>query len=360
MDELFAKEGEVTAADREALVAAIKSGYPNRAFFYLRLANKWAINVDDDITPVAQAGTLVVTAIVAYAASQGRTLDLLALAWTDAPGNPALKAMADRFLPDQQGVLAKYGPAVVQPGTPPALKPSLEKLVEKRSRLIDIVAFQRGLANLAGALCRIATPEVQGTGFLIGRRTVLTNFHVMKDAIGAGLDGAKITCEFDYHGDGQPSVKLPVAAGLGWKGPSSTYSQSDLSGTGEPAAGELDFAVVHLAADVEPGRTALKWPIAPPIVSQRDFVVIGQHPGGHEAKVAVGEVLEYPGSGLRYRYDVTTKPGSSGSPVLDMSLDLVALHHAGDPGQNPQYNQGVPIWLIMKALQAAGLDLAAL
>ena len=46
--------------------------------------------------------------------------------------------------------------------------------------------------------------------------------------------------------------------------------------------------------------------------------------------------------------------------MLTLDQELVALHHAGDPAYSPRYNQGVPIWQIMSALKAAGIDLAAL
>jgi hypothetical protein len=61
-------------------------------------------------------------------------------------------------------------------------------------------------------------------------------------------------------------------------------------------------------------------------------------------------------------------PGSSGSPVLDRNLELVALHHAGQPGSPDfgldchqqvtpaEYNEGVPIAAIQRNLAESGLS----
>ena len=49
----------------------------------------------------------------------------------------------------------------------------------------------------------------------------------------------------------------------------------------------------------------------------------------------------------RLRHQVNTKRGSSGSPCLNARLELVALHHAGDPNfdpaRRPAWNAAVPI-----------------
>lgn len=359
MDELFPNEATVSAAQKQALRGAILHAYPNFDFLYLRLSDKWGFRVDDYMD-IGRGKVLIIEDIVRQVEGEGRILDLLAVTWSDKPQNPRLKALADELLVDQAGVLAKYAPAPAIPSAVPATRPSLEKLVETRSRLLNLAEFQQGIERLSDALCRISAPTVKGTGFLVGRRTVLTNFHVMKEAIQQSLDGSKLLFEFGFSGAGPPAFSLQAAAGVAWKGPNRPYSQSDLTGVGDPAPNELDFALVTLASDVPADRLPLAWPIAPPIVSQRDFIVIGQHPQGNAANIAFGEVLAYPGSGLRYRYDVTTEPGSSGSPVLTLDQQLVALHHAGDPQYQPKYNQGVPIWLIMEALKGEGIDLAAL
>ena len=351
----FAREAEVTAEDRENLVQAIKAAYPNRDFFYSRLARALAIHVADDVIALNNPGTLILRAVVDYATAQGKVLELLGAAWTEVPKNSQLLALADRFFSDKAAVIAKFAPPEAKPEP---IRQPLEKLVAARSRLLDLGGFVAGLERLGGALCMIDTGVSKGTGFLIGRRTVLTNFHVVQDAIAGDFPGEDITCTFDFADAAKPNV--PVSAAHSWQSLKSRYSQSDLTATGEPGEGELDFALITLAADVESARAPLPWPTAAPIVAQRDFLVIGQHPGGGTARIAFGEVVELPKSGLRYRYDVTTGPGSSGAPVLDMNLRLVGLHHAADPDQAPRFNQAVPIARIMALFAREKLNMAEL
>jgi hypothetical protein len=366
---LYPQEAAVSLADKESIAKAILGAYPNKDLLYLRLANKWGVRIEDDITNLGHPGKVIIQRLVDHAQAEGRLLDLLGLAWSDRPGNPALKALADMWIGDQAGVLAKYAEAPVVSlagggggGGALAAQParlSLQREVATRSRLVRLPRFIEEMERLSEALCRVCIPEVNGTGFLIGHRHVLTNYHVVDPAIKASRRGEDISFEFDYDGQTTPVVRR-ARPGPNWLIARSPHSQSDLDGFGEPSPGELDFALVSLEAEVEPDRLALALPCAPPIVAMNDFVVIGQHPKGQAAQVAFGQVVEIPGAGFRYRYDVTTFSGSSGSPVLDMDLSLVALHHAANPDAQPRYNQGVPITRIKQALTEAGIDLDAL
>ena len=50
----------------------------------------------------------------------------------------------------------------------------------------------------------------------------------------------------------------------------------------------------------------------------------------------------------RLRYNVNTAPGSSGAPVFNRLLELVAIHHVGKdwPTVQMPYNQGIPVDVI--------------
>ena len=58
---------------------------------------------------------------------------------------------------------------------------------------------------------------------------------------------------------------------------------------------------------------------------------------------------------IRDSYHTNTEPGSSGSPVFTFDWQLALLHHFGDPDMPPpEYNQGIPLDLVRKAIVAAG------
>jgi Trypsin-like peptidase domain/Effector-associated domain 1 len=365
LPDLYPREREVTNEQMEAIVAAVVAAYPTADRLYIRMSNKWGVRVEDDITSLDHGFKIIVHRIVEFARAEGRLLDLLGLVWTDRPENLKLNALADDWLTDPDGVRAKYGaapPTSVASNlseTPPS-RPPLEKLINAASHKINIGDFAAGVDVLKQALCRVCIPEVNGTGFLIGRRTVLTNYHVVEPALLAKREGQQVICEFDYFEQTSTPVRHQALAGAVWCKHKSPYSPSDVTGSGEPHEDELDFAVIHLAEPVAETRRVLDIPFSPPLVTLHDYIFIGQHPNGEEAQIAAGQVTENPANGLRYRYDVTTESGSSGSPVLDFGLRLVALHHAADPAVNPRYNQGVPIYRIKRALLNAGLDLMQL
>jgi hypothetical protein len=76
-------------------------------------------------------------------------------------------------------------------------------------------------------------------------------------------------------------------------------------------------------------------------------------------QLAFGTVKCFAGGGRRLRHDAKTLPGSSGSPCFNVDLQLVALHHAGDPQSNLQFkgefNQAIPIGLVVEHLKGKGL-----
>lgn len=63
----------------------------------------------------------------------------------------------------------------------------------------------------------------------------------------------------------------------------------------------------------------------------------------------------------RIQYVAPTEAGSSGSPVFDQYLNLVAMHHAGseflsslsNPHEQRKANQGIPIPALVEALRSA-------
>lgn len=342
-------------ADLEEIRDALVEGY-TVAELKRRLLYKWGLRLDRKINLDQPAGSEELFGqLVDWTERQGRTLDLLALGWSGNPGNDYLATAADRLLPDQAGARALYEHDQLPP------RPgSLEATVNERSRMVDYEAFLARFQVLGQAICRVETPFTFGTGFLIGSRTVVTNFHVIKKCVANLALGEKVVCRFDFHGaDGQEGDGTPLKLAADWLGLNSPYSQSDLSGAGDPAPGELDFALLHLA-EPPAGRMPLGLSAEPQVVVPGDVAMIAQHPGGAKLAIAYGVTTSFPANGLRYRYDCTTAPGASGAPMLSADLELLGLHHAADPDKQPEYNQAIPTFLIARAVEAAGIELAAL
>jgi hypothetical protein len=345
--------------DVEPFHKAILEAYPDVDDLEILLSHKWGVRLSDQVY-LEQPGRKVANELIKWAQSEGRTRELLGLLWSGRPGNPRLRPLAERLLGSLEPVAARYGARPLAEAAPviAVTRASLEKTVTERSRLVDFGAFVAKLAGASAPVCRVETPLSAGTGFLVGRRSVLTNFHVVKEALGTGMAGEQVLCRFDYRigddGRAAEGVALAAAPGPDWIVAHSPYSDSDLTGSGSPAPGELDFALIRLAARVDDARPHMRLSRDPPIVAPLDIAMIVQHPGGNPLMIAMGVVVEFPATGLRYRYNTTTGPGASGSPVFSADVELIGLHHAADPASAPRYNQAVPIWRVARAVEAAG------
>jgi len=246
----------------------------------------------------------------------------------------------------------------------------LEKIV-RNGGFKDLRMWAEKMTTLGQAVCRIEFPVNGGTGYgtglLVADDLVLTNYHVVEKHIGPGvLDPATIRCRFDYARDvkglGEGRV-VSLAGGPGWIVAHSAYDETDLKGVGTPAADHLDFALLRLAeaagrdemgGGLRRGTIPLREPKTLPSSSEPIFIV--QHPMGRPLALAIGIVRDAV-TNLRVRYDADTEGGSSGSGVFNQALELVALHHAGDPSSKirAEYNQGIPIGLIVTMLRGTEL-----
>lgn len=349
-------------ADIEELAGATLDAYRKPQLLVRRVYHKWGIRLGDVIY-LSQANSAIVDELLDWAEERGRTRELLGLLWSGNPGNPKLAAIGQRLLGPLEPIAARYDigrEQSIAAAPVPVTRDSLEKIVTERSRLQDFGAFVARLDRIGKAVCRVETATSMGTGFLVGRQTVLTNYHVVKGAVETGAPGDQICCRFDFvraAGGGEiPGVPVRAAGGNAWLAASSPFSQSDVTGDGEPGPDELDFALIRLSAPVEETRLPLAIDGSPPIVAPMDIAIIVQHPDGDPLTLAMGKVLEFPASGLRYRYNATTKGGSSGAPVFSADFDLIGLHHAADTALSPRFNQAVPIWRVAAAVAQAGLS----
>jgi hypothetical protein len=244
---------------------------------------------------------------------------------------------------------------------------SLQTLIQQQAKFLDPVRFREGLAILEGQVCWIDVPVGGGgTGFLIASNLVVTNQHVVAAVMAGTTRWQDVRCQFDFKRsvDGSDLVRrnpteVPLS-GPDWLVDGREPSAADEDpALGEAGPEETDCAVIRLAEaigdqpvggdtvdlDAQPRSWVDVARPAPP-VSVGNQVFLLQHPVGQPLAMAIGKVVAFNSVGTRMRYDANSKVGSSGAPVFDADLQLVALHHARDVGEPPAWNQAVPFGAI--------------
>ncbi len=361
------------AALKEALADAFRS-YDDLALTVRR--------TDRQIQDIAPPGAMphVVLAVIEDAEARDSVTQLIAAARAQNPTNVALLELA-----------AATG---LEPGDPrptgspegalAAVSANLERMVESQRGIADLGSFAAKIQELLHRVCAVELGNEWGTGFLIGPDTVLTNHHVVARAIEGSFDPADIRLRFDFQRlrDG-----LTTNAGVVYEladraivhsSPPSAVDLQPYDATKLPGGDELDYAVMRTRTAV--GRDIPSGPIETPRgwIAPRGqayefptdtFLMVVQHPCHAPISYdnADDAVMRVNTDGTRVHYRLNTLGGSSGSPVMDRALDLVALHHAGEPGGADQvflpcemqtapvsYNEGIPIAAIQAHLAAAG------
>ena len=236
---------------------------------------------------------------------------------------------------------------------------SLEQTVKARSDTLDFTDWLLRFARLRGVVCRIEDVrdprKALGTGFLVAADMLLTNFHVIEQYTGVApaMDTSTLMFRFDYvlESQGENFGKVVSAAGDGWLVSSAAYSRNPGDGA------DLDYALIRVSSPVgndmvgDVTRGFLQPSSLTPAPQQHEVIFIAQHPNGDPLKMAVGTVLDAPADG-HLRYDTETQGGSSGSPCLDATLNLVGLHQGSNsdrPSEEP-HNNGVRIDAIINDL----------
>lgn len=216
------------------------------------------------------------------------------------------------------------------------------------SDLLPIAYFEHGLIK-ARAVCRIEVHDRRGavvgygTGFMVSPDLLMTNNHVLRDAQAALYSLAQFNYEHDIHLLPRPTRNFRLEP--------DRFFITDQN---------LDFSLVAVAPLAAEGVELSGFGYLPLIAGSGKALVgeavsIIQHPSGAPKSIAVrsNEIADVFDHYIHYVTD--TEPGSSGSPVMSDSWDLVALHHAGVPDPNgPGYiaNEGVRISSIVSHLAA--------
>lgn len=272
---------------------------------------------------------------------------------------------------EAQTVFRKHGDIVRQMASgEPQDSPKLTEVPSSNEKIIvqdDILplGFLSGALNASRSVVKLEVPRYlngvpeldqggkpvlfAGTAWLIAPTLLITNHHVVKarefgeipaDAMHVALQSKHATAIFDYESSTRTGHRVPVSELL-------------------DADAGLDYAVLRLASD--PGRpplTVLGTPVQLP-PTQYLPVNIVQHPLGLEKKVAIRNNLVRQVTETEMQYFTDTQGGSSGSPVLDDSWRVVALHKASRSvtgvsfqGKDTAFvNVGTPIAAICKRLR---------
>jgi hypothetical protein len=299
--------------------------------------------------------------LIKTADAEGWVPSLIAAACDARPGNSALREFA-----------AETGLSGVPRGIDEALAGvRLERTVLEAIPFMDAGAWHARLGELLTQVCRVEVPagvrSAAGTGFLVGPDLVLTNYHVI-EVLHKNMGNPRDTVlRFDYRRlpDGTTvsrGTEFRLAGDwlVAWRPPSKV---DDLIDPGDqlPAPDELDFALLRVngAPGAQPIGRADGLSQAPDRgwirldqAGQDGFdsgypLFILQYPEDAPVKFVPGQSDGLNSNGTRLRHRVNTQRGSSGSPCLNARLELVALHHAGDPNydpaRRPTWNAAVPI-----------------
>jgi len=232
----------------------------------------------------------------------------------------------------------------------------LERLVRNGEGIDRYGPMLERFLALKGQVCRIEATQ-GGTGFLVAPELVLTNFHVLESEI-VRNEYSGVVCRFDFHSESSRGVAVRLAASDCCLAHRKHAPADGEKGARPPEKGELDYALIRLSRPLgsEPidgkggPRGTVAMSASTRIPPEQRILFVAQHPESGPLSSSWGLSCGPADGGLRMRYTAETLPGSSGSPVFDGDLSLVALHHAGEPGSTLQagnYNQGIPIALIV-------------
>jgi Effector-associated domain 1/Trypsin-like peptidase domain len=317
--------GEQYKRLHEALVAAFPDANSLRRMVRFGL--------DQNLDAVADTSTLndAVFELLRWADSTNRIDHLIIAARNSNPGNSMLREIAEdlKLAADSR---------------------ELESIVIQSVGFNDVAAWRYKMSKSELAVCRVEMGLKSGTAFLIGADLIITNYHVVKDAISGKFEPDKIVARFDYKTDIRG---IAVQDGEEYR-----FARSWLIDSSPDD--ELDYALIRVEGNPGEMRVASQsdaptrgWlvPVAHDFTPGETLLII-QHPERMPLKLSAGTFLRSKLSPPRIIHNVSTLGGSSGSPSFTSDWQPVALHNGGSPTEN----EAVPFSAILRELKSKGIE----
>lgn len=233
-----------------------------------------------------------------------------------------------------------------------------QMITGNKIRMTD-VAWHSLLVNLSKAVCRISNKDGNlGTGFLLKDGYLLTANHVIKDAGAAD----EATIEMNYEKDMNGVMKQSVVYRL--DGKSGVYCPPD----------QLNFSYIKVID--QPDNPLSQWGFLEieneKLPVKEEPAVLIHHPRGQWKCISFDNegVLNDMTSENKIFYKNDTEGGSSGAPVLNSLLHVVAVHTGRQPdtqakskaiyssntADSENTNFGTSIKAIMEFIAASGKE----
>ena len=311
---------ELKGKQIEELRVALQRAFLDRAKLKRLLREELDVRMDEEIG--GNTLTETVAELIDWAEERGRLADLVSAAFRRNPGNPRLRSFVESFgiLPSDAGIIeGAYGPEFDWRGSTEPLE--LQGFWRRKPELWDLAFLSRGV-DQASSVCRI---EVEGqgavgTGVLISRDLLLTNYHVLEDAIQSNLQNiARVRLCFR---------RLTTEAGAETIGQTFGLAENPIVCSSPTQL--LDYALLRIESSILSAEAIRPVEFAQISLTKGNSIHILQHPNGESMKIAFGTngvTGVYEKEGL-IQYISQTSTGSSGSPCFNDDWRLVALHHA--------------------------------